>query len=169
MSWRCALYNQNNIKLVLFITSERRGRKIINHHIAEGMRESNPRVHDVQHPRLGQPRRGLQIMDTRMGFPCPFRNAVIDSINLKAVFECYWTEYTNYFILWNFTNTFTVVYIGQGCSQSIIRIWSSNFLYDIDREHSWSIYNCGYLVSLCESKSQIEVLFHSKVGLVDTN
>ena len=25
----------------------------------------------LQHPRLGQPRHGLQIMETRMGFPCP--------------------------------------------------------------------------------------------------
>ena len=28
-----------------------------------------------------KPRRGLQIMDTRMGFPCPFHSVVIDSIN----------------------------------------------------------------------------------------
>ena len=48
----------------------------------EGTRESHPRVHDLQHPRLGKPRRGLQIMDTRMGFPCPFHSVVIDSINL---------------------------------------------------------------------------------------
>ena len=45
-------------------------------------RESHPRVHDLQNPRLGKPRRGLQIMDTRMGFPCPFHNVVIDSIKL---------------------------------------------------------------------------------------
>ena len=50
----------------LFIKNKRRGRKIINHHIVEGTRESHPRVHDLQHPRLGKPRRGLQIMDTRM-------------------------------------------------------------------------------------------------------
>ena len=49
----------------------------------EGTRESHPRVHDLQHPRLGKPRRGLQIMDTRMGFPCPFHSVVIDSINLR--------------------------------------------------------------------------------------
>ena len=48
----------------------------------EGTRESHPRVHDLQHPRLGKPRRGLQIMDTRMGFPCPFHSVVIDSIIL---------------------------------------------------------------------------------------
>ena len=59
------------------------GEKKINHHIVEVTRESHPRVHDLQHPRLGKPRRGLQIMDIRMGFPCPFRNAVIDSINLR--------------------------------------------------------------------------------------
>ena len=48
----------------------------------KGTRESHPRVHDLQHPRLGKPRRGLQIMDTRMGFPCPFHSVVIDSISL---------------------------------------------------------------------------------------
>ena len=51
----------------------------------EGTRESHPRVHDLLHPRLGKPRRGLQIMDTRMGFPSPFHRVVIDSINLTVV------------------------------------------------------------------------------------
>ena len=37
----------------------------------------------LRHPRLGIPSRGLQIMDTRMGFPCPFRSVVIDSIILR--------------------------------------------------------------------------------------
>ena len=63
-----------------------RGRKIINHHIVEGTRESNPRVHDLQHPRLGKPRCGLQIMDTRIGFPCPFHSVVIDSISPASVY-----------------------------------------------------------------------------------
>ena len=48
----------------------------------EGTRESHPHVHDLQHPRLGKPRPWLQIMDTRMGFPCPLHSVVIDSINL---------------------------------------------------------------------------------------
>ena len=82
----------------LFIKIKRRGRKIINHHIVEGTRESHPRVHDLQHPRLGKPRRGLQIMDTRMGFPCPFHSVVIDSINLSPhhseLLECLPTQYT---------------------------------------------------------------------------
>ena len=64
----------------LIIKNKSRGRKIINHHIVEGTRESHPRVHDLQHPRLGKPRRGLQIMDTRMGSPCPFHSVVIYSI-----------------------------------------------------------------------------------------
>ena len=34
-----------------------------------------------KHPQLGKPRRGLQILDTRMGFPRPSRYVVIDSIN----------------------------------------------------------------------------------------
>ena len=57
-------------------------RKIINHHIKGGTRESHPRVQDLQHPRLGKPRRGLQILDTWMGFPRPSLNVVLDSINL---------------------------------------------------------------------------------------
>ena len=81
MPWRCALCSYNDVEMGLFIKDKRRGRKIINHHIEEGTRESHPRVHDLQHPQLGKPRRGLQIMDTRMGFPCPFHTVVIDSIN----------------------------------------------------------------------------------------
>ena len=60
-----------------------RRRKLINHHIAGRTRESHPRVQDLQHPRLGKPRRGLQILDTRMGFSRPSRNVVIDSIILQ--------------------------------------------------------------------------------------
>ena len=37
--------------------NKKRGRKVINHHIAEGTKESNPRVHDLQHTGLGKPRR----------------------------------------------------------------------------------------------------------------
>ena len=33
----------------------------------------------------GKPRRGLQIMDTRMGFPCPFRNVVIDYFSQSII------------------------------------------------------------------------------------
>ena len=50
-------------------------RKIIKHHIEGGMRESHPRVHDLQ-------RGGLQILDTQMGFPHPSFNVVLDSIYL---------------------------------------------------------------------------------------
>ena len=57
-------------------------RKIINRHIQGGTRESHPRVQDLRHPRLGKPRRGLQILDTRMGFPRPSLNVVLDSIIL---------------------------------------------------------------------------------------
>ena len=46
-------------------------RKIINHHIEGGTRESHPCVQDLQHQRLGKPCRELQILDTRMGFPGP--------------------------------------------------------------------------------------------------
>ena len=60
-------------------------RKIINHHIEGGTRESHPRVQDLQHLRLGKPRRGLQIFDTRMGFPRPSLNVVLDSISLLEI------------------------------------------------------------------------------------
>ena len=65
----------------LFIKNKRRGRKIINHHIRKG--QGNPiLVSMICNPRRGLQSRGLQIMDTRMGFPCPFHSVVIDSINL---------------------------------------------------------------------------------------
>ena len=34
-------------------------------------REIHPRVKDMQLPRLGKPRRGLQIFDTWVDFPVP--------------------------------------------------------------------------------------------------
>ena len=68
-------------------------RKIINHHIEGGTRESHPRVQVLQHPRLGRPLRGLQILDTRIGFPRPSLKVVLDSINsqykiLVLALEC---------------------------------------------------------------------------------
>ena len=47
-------------------------------HIAEGTRESHPGVHDLQSMTRLAESWMLQIMDTRIGFPCPFRNVVID-------------------------------------------------------------------------------------------
>ena len=55
-------------------------RKIINHHIEGGTWQSHPRVQDLQHPRLGKPSRGFQILDTRRGFPRPSLNVVLDYI-----------------------------------------------------------------------------------------
>ena len=43
----------------------------------------HPSVQDLQDPRLGKPRRGLQILDTRIRFPRPSLNVVLDSINLE--------------------------------------------------------------------------------------
>ena len=34
----------------------------------------NPRVKDLQRPRLGNPHRGLQICDTRVNFPVPLQS-----------------------------------------------------------------------------------------------
>ena len=50
----------------------------IYHHIVEGTRESHPSVHDLQSTTRLAESWMLQIMDTRMGFPCPFHNVVID-------------------------------------------------------------------------------------------
>ena len=68
--------------LDIFYTFLDKNEKKIKHHIEEGTRESHPRVQDLLHPRLGKPRRGLQILDTRMGFPRPSLNVVLDSISL---------------------------------------------------------------------------------------
>ena len=48
-------------------------------------RESHPSLNNLQHPPLGKPCHGLQIMDTWMGFLCPFRNVVIYSV--RSVFH----------------------------------------------------------------------------------
>ena len=37
-------------------------------------RQIHPRVKDLQRPRLGKPRRGLQIFDTRADFPVPVQS-----------------------------------------------------------------------------------------------
>ena len=50
----------------------------IYHHTVEGTRESHPSVHDLQSTTRLAESWMLQIMDTRMGFPCPFHNVVID-------------------------------------------------------------------------------------------
>ena len=92
IAWRCHSERCHGIVLCTTKTTlksgfwwknKRRERKIINHHIAEGTRESHPRVNDLQYPRLSKPRRGLQIMDTRIDFSCPVYNVVIDSICLR--------------------------------------------------------------------------------------
>ena len=44
----------------------------------EGTRESHPSGHDLQPTMWLAESLMLQVMDTRMGFPCPFRNVVID-------------------------------------------------------------------------------------------
>ena len=50
----------------------------IYHHTVEGTRESHPSVHDLQSTTRLAESWMVQIMDTRMGFPCPFPNVVID-------------------------------------------------------------------------------------------
>ena len=59
-------------------------KKIIYHDVATKTGESHPRAKDLQHPRLGKPRRGLQIFYTRMRFPCLIRNVMKDSISLAG-------------------------------------------------------------------------------------
>ena len=50
----------------------------IYHHAVEGTRESHLSVHDLQSTTRLAESWMLQIMDTRMGFLCPFHNVVID-------------------------------------------------------------------------------------------
>ena len=50
----------------------------IHYHIAEGTRESHMSVQDLQSRTMLTDSWILQIVDTRMRFPCPFRNVVID-------------------------------------------------------------------------------------------
>ena len=73
---------------------------------------ATPRVHDLRHSWLGKPRCGLQLMDTRMGFPCPFWSVVIDCISLFASWtdtpthplslQIYWVKHTKYHTQCNF-------------------------------------------------------------------
>ena len=81
---------EKNITVALFIENKGVGRKVIDHYTPEGTKKSHPRVHDLRHPRLRKPCHGLQTMDTRMGFPCPFWIVVIDSINLPRAIHL-WT------------------------------------------------------------------------------
>ena len=73
--------------------------KKIKHHIEEGTQESHPCVQDVLHPRLGKPRRGLQIMDTRMGFPRPSLNVMLDSVIPLLILDSVVTSSTSYFMI----------------------------------------------------------------------
>ena len=93
--WRHRTSTPNNLEKTYFAHFRTRMRKIIKHHI-EGCRESHPRVQDLLHPRLGKPRRGLQILDTRMGFPRPSLNVVLDSINLAL---CVHYTFNNYLLV----------------------------------------------------------------------
>ena len=66
--WRHRTSTPNNLEksrlvgvLDIFCTFLDKNEKNNQHHIEGGARESHPRVQDLQHPRLGKPRRGLQI------------------------------------------------------------------------------------------------------------
>ena len=48
-------------------------RKIINHDFVQGQ-GNPPSCQDLQRPRLGKPRRGMQILDTRVDFPVPVQS-----------------------------------------------------------------------------------------------
>ena len=52
----------------------------------EGTRESNPSVNDLQSTTRLAESWMLQIIDTRMGFPCPLRNVVIDFFLPRLLF-----------------------------------------------------------------------------------
>ena len=78
---------QNNKTLIPYINNIFKQTKLslkapennrIYHHTVEGTRESHPSVHDLQSSTRLAESWMLQIMDTRMGFPCPFHNVMID-------------------------------------------------------------------------------------------
>ena len=77
---RCVLY--------LFCTFLDKNEKMINHHTERGTMDSHPCVQDLQHLRLGKPCRGLQILDTRMGFAHPVPNLVIDYFSHSCIKLC---------------------------------------------------------------------------------
>ena len=56
----------------------------IYHHTVEEIRESHPSAHDFQSTTRLAESWLLQIMDTRMGFTCPFHNVVIDYFSPKS-------------------------------------------------------------------------------------
>ena len=83
----------------LFIKNKRRGRKKINHHIVEGInrilhhieggtRESHPSVQDLQSTTRLAESWMLKIVDTRMGFPSPSLNVVIDYLSHSCLKMC---------------------------------------------------------------------------------
>ena len=59
----------------------------IYHYTPEGTRESDPSVHDLQSTTRLAELRMSQIIDTRMGFPCPFRNVAIDYFSPTPLFS----------------------------------------------------------------------------------
>ena len=63
---------------------ERQGRKIINHYTARTMREIQSLCPWFA-TSMYQPPHWLQISGTLYGFPCPFPNVVIHSINLALI------------------------------------------------------------------------------------
>ena len=75
------LFVQNNIQKTNAkhaVKKEMSMNNRIYHHSVEGTRESHPSVHDLQSTTRLAESWMLQIMDTRMGFPCPFHSVVID-------------------------------------------------------------------------------------------
>ena len=59
----------------------------IYHYTPEGTRESHPSVHDLPSTTRLAESWMSQIMDTRMGFPCPFRRVVIDYFSPTPLFS----------------------------------------------------------------------------------
>ena len=61
--------------------------KRIYHFTPEGTREFHSSVHDLQSTTRLAESWMLQVIDTRMGFPCPFWNVVIDFFSPTPLFS----------------------------------------------------------------------------------
>ena len=98
--------------------------------------------HGLQTSNIGKPRRGLQIMNTRMGFPCPFLGIVIDSISLTCACVC-WSHFFS-------THTFT--YSGPAIRQLPYRnqvceyVWPSKLWF---RHDDLSSFQLSYFIHRC--------------------
>ena len=67
--WHCGIYVKNDIEISLAIERARGANN-------QSQQEYH-RVYNLQHPWLDEPDPGLQILNTKLGFPCLFNNVLV--------------------------------------------------------------------------------------------